>query len=196
MLFAWPRGGPPPRKCLGNQLEKLDPIRRAFKVHVFLKWNLEDFICIRGKEDIDLAQIAAQLRERWKAAMVESDIQIKAYLVEPLPVETKQDEVMLFKHNDFSLPILQGTQLITSHSHPETIDLELESIRLENDQELLLSFQKALSKAHFFAGLLRMRIHFGTLVIYTHRKADDGYSLQEFRKMMMLERVNARLLPG
>lgn len=163
-------------------------------MHVFMKWNLEDFICIRGKEDTDLARIAAQLREQWKAAVVESDIQIKTYLVEPLAVETTQDEVILYKHNAFSLPILQEMQASTSPSPPKTIDLG--NIRLDNDQELLRSFQKALSKAHFFAGHLRMRIHFGTLVIYNHRKADNEYGLQEFREMMLHERVNARLLPG
>ncbi|KAJ5713965.1 uncharacterized protein N7483_011146 [Penicillium malachiteum] len=198
MLFIWPRSGPSPRQSLGNQLEKLDVIRKTFKVHIFLKSNHEDYISVCGNETLNMEQVAAQLREQWKAAIAKSDVRVKAFLVEPGRKRLIENKVTLVKKNRLAFPLPPETQ-------EPLIDLDTQDVkaphvvRKRNDQIILQSFHKALSQAHFFAGYLRMRLHFGSFVLDRYRKPTnhtDGYTPQEFREMMCHERVLGRLVPG
>ncbi|KAJ5691173.1 hypothetical protein N7488_011908 [Penicillium malachiteum] len=198
MLFIWPRSGPSPRQSLGNQLEKLDVIRKTFKVHIFLKGSSEDYISVCGNETINMAQVAAQLREQWKAAIAKSDLRVKAFLVEPGKKRLIENRVTLVKRNQLVFPVPYEMQ-------EPLIDLNAQDvkaphvIRKKNDQMILETFQKALSQAHFFAGYLRMRIHFGSFVLDRYRtptNPTNGYSPQEFREMMLHERFQGRLVPG
>ncbi|KAJ5740622.1 hypothetical protein N7493_000494 [Penicillium malachiteum] len=198
MLFIWPKSGPSPQQSLGNQLEKLDVIRKTFKVHIFLKGNSEDYISVCGNETINMAQVAAQLREQWKAAIAKSDLRVKAFLVEPGKKRLIENRVTLAKRNQLVFPVPYEMQ-------EPLIDLDAQDVKAphviqkENDQIILETFQKALSQAHFFAGYLRMRLHFGSFVLDRYRTPTNpanGYSPQEFREMMLHERFQGRLVPG
>ncbi|KAJ5107410.1 hypothetical protein N7456_004085 [Penicillium angulare] len=198
LMFLWPQDGPTPQESFGDKLEALDTIRKAFKVHVYLQKDVDDCISVCGNKETDMAFIAAQLREKWKAAVAKADIRIKAYLVELPKGSTVQSQVKMVKKESFALPVLHKP---VPRSSPTTRNEEEKITRFheKNDRTLLESFQKALSKAHFFAGYLRMRIHFGSFVMDHYRKPNDGesmYSFEEFQDMIMNERAIGRLVPG
>ncbi|KAJ5279779.1 hypothetical protein N7478_005151 [Penicillium angulare] len=197
-MFIWPQDGPTLQESFGDKLEALDSIRKAFKVHVYLQKDVDDCITVCGSEETNMSFIAKQLREKWKAAVAKADIRIKVYLVELPKGSTMQSQVKIVKKKRFALPILHQRvprSSPTTRKEEETIT----HFQQKNDEILLRSFQKALSKAHFFAGRLRMRIHFGSFLMDHYRKPKDGeslYSLEEFQEMIMNERAIGRLVPG
>ncbi|KAJ6102910.1 hypothetical protein N7486_005337 [Penicillium sp. IBT 16267x] len=197
-VYTWPKDGPTAQEELGKHLEKLDLIRKEFKVHVYLEEGSTENICISGDRDTDMEQIIVRLQGLWKATMAKANTRIKAYIVEPPTKDIVRDTVILVKSGNLALPFLHGTQqrsLEAQHYQKRDID----DIQKNNNQLLLSSFQKALSKANLFAGYLRMRVHFGSFVMDRFEGPSNGqkaYGLDEFREMILHERSRGRLVPG
>ncbi|KAJ5898198.1 hypothetical protein N7504_008486 [Penicillium tannophilum] len=198
-VYTWPKDGPTAQEELGNHLEKLDLIRKEFRVHVYLEEGSTDNICISGRGDTDMEQIIVRLQRLWKTTMAKTNTRIKAYIVEPPTKDIMRNTVILVKTGKIALPFLHGAQhRLLGAKHDQKRD-DIDDVQRKNSQLLLSSFQEALSHANLFAGYLRMRVHFGSFVMDRFRAPDNGekaYGLEEFREMVLLERARGRLVPG
>lgn len=198
-MYTWPKDGPTAQEELGNHLEKLDLIRKEFRVHVYLEEGSTDNICISGRKDTDMEQIIVRLQRLWKTTMAKTNTRIKAYIVEPPTKDITRNTVILVKTGKIALPFFHATQhCLLGAKHDQKRD-NIDDVQRKNSQLLLSSFQEALSHANLFAGYLRMRVHFGSFVMDRFRAPDNdqkGYGLEEFREMVLLERARGRLVPG
>lgn len=198
-VYTWPKDGPTAQEELGNHLEKLDLIRKEFRVHVYLEEGSTDNICISGRKDTDMEQIIVRLQRLWKTTMAKTNTRIKAYIVEPPTKDITRNTVILVKTGKIALPFLHATQhCLLGAKHDQKRD-NIDDVQRKNSKLLLSSFQEALSHANLFAGYLRMRVHFGSFVMDRFRAPDNdqkAYGLEEFREMVLLERARGRLVPG
>lgn len=198
-VYTWPKDGPKAQEELGNHLEKLDLIRKEFRVHLYLEEGSTDKICISGRRDIDMEQIIVRLERLWKTTMAKTNNRIKAYIVEPPTKDIMRNTVILVNNGKIALPFLHGTQHRPLEAKHDRKRNSIDVVQKNNSQLLLSNFQKALSQAHLFAGYLRMRVHFGSFIFDRFRAPDNGqkaYGLDEFREMVLLGRSRGRLVPG
>ena len=198
-VYTWPKDGPTAQEELGNHLEKLDLIRKEFRVHMYLEEGSTDKICVSGRKNTDMEQIIVRLQRLWKTTMAKTNTRIKAYIVEPPTKGIVRNAVILVQSGKIALPFLHGTQHRFLEAKHDRKRKNVEDVQKNNNQLLLSSFQKALSQANLFAGYLRMRVHFGSFVLDRFRAPDNGqkaYGFDEFREMVLLERSRGRLVPG
>ncbi|KAJ5246793.1 hypothetical protein N7468_001776 [Penicillium chermesinum] len=198
-LFSWPLEGLSIEESVGRNSEKLDPICKEFGIEMELWAKDGDYIAVRGYKDDDLPKILDQLNAIWKQAMAKLAINVKAYLVDPVPLAEMRKEVILVKsqHHKFTQPYLCG-DMISPSEITKCLE-QSDSIMSRNNEYILKSFEKALIESSGAAEHLRMRVHFGTFVYDRYQQPEKGkgtHLFHDFQAMVRNKKASGRLLPG
>lgn len=179
--------------------EKFDPIREEFNINIQFYDEDSNYILVQGYKDIDLTNILERLQILWETTGSKIQIDVKLYLVDPVPMGEMRNRILLIKQAkfDFARPFLYGDTI-----NPTTINQFLEDndkMLQKNNECILKSFKEALMKSQPFLGHLRMRIHFGAFVYDTYQppdKTQNGHLFHQFQEMILKDKARGRLLPG
>ncbi|KAE8152802.1 hypothetical protein BDV25DRAFT_169933 [Aspergillus avenaceus] len=195
VLFLWPQDGPSIHESLGLQLEGLDTIRAKFGCHLFSPRDVPGYICAVGHNHQVMKQIAQLIRTKWGEVMANSNIRLKAYIVEP-PQDLRGD-INVERHDHFGKASPSENRARETPSGKWCNRRGL--IKTSNDARIFSAVEKSLQGVSYVRGHLRMRVNLGSFILDEYRKTEDGatmYSFEEFREMLLHEQTKGRLVPG
>lgn len=198
-MFHWPpQDGLTMKSCFGPDLEELDSLRKAWRVHIYMQHDLDNYICVSSDQSFDRKKMVQILRENYIEKYARHKLRIKAYMVEPLLAAEPGDKVIIAKPNGIAQPDLQKNQPNQLLSTPYRMDNLLESGLVNNHDLIRSSLDRCLSLFKYIDAQVGMRVKFGTFIMSRWKPLGDsaGYDLHKFPEILRDERWQGRVVPG
>lgn len=199
LVFTWPTDGPSPQECLGPALEKLDGIRTELQVYAYLDPENLAHIIVSNNAGFDSASVVKFLRTAWKEGMGRTDLHVKKIMLAPLSAESSMYGVTLPKHNLVAKPFLREIELPDAKTSRHVFTQKMNAMHTANFKEILQNMRTSLSMVNYFNDNLRMRFHFGTLILdkfMSPKNSESAFNLFDFVAMIGHDQCRGRVVPG
>lgn len=184
---------------MGAALEKLDGIRTELKVYAYLDPENPTHIIVCNNGGFDSAFVVKFLRGAWKEGMGRTDLHIKKLMLAPLPVESSMYAVTLVQHKLVAKPFLHEIERQDACPDREDFTEKMKAMHSSNIKDILQTMRTSLSMLNYFNGNLRMRIHFGTLILdrfMNPKNNESSFNLFDFAAMIGQDQCQGRIVPG
>lgn len=190
------------KSSLGENLEKLDPIRMEFQCRIYVYEGAADFICVDGEEQ-NMRTIAKRLRTKWAELMASVNVKAKLYLAQPPSTRAMRTEIDITKlyHRGagfaYASASLYGSPLGGAQLQQWTE--KISQIKSKNDDRLRDTVERSLQGLRFLRGHVRMRVNLGAFVLDDYRNPTGSklrHTFVDFRQMLLHDKTRGHLIPG
>jgi hypothetical protein len=209
LMFHWPpEDGLTMKSCFGVDLEDLDSLRKAWRVHIYIQHDLNNYLCVASVQSFDRKEMVQVLRDLYTEKYARLKLQIKAYMVEPPLAIDPGDKVVISKTNGIHHPRLQkdlnnqlqplqtGSQ---KHKAGATgLNNLMAGVQAANHDLIRSHLDRCLSMLKYVDCQVGLRVKFGTFIL-SRWKTPGGsasYPLHKFPGMLTDNKWQGRLVPG
>ncbi|KAJ5880913.1 uncharacterized protein N7473_011966 [Penicillium subrubescens] len=177
----------------------MDGIRTELQVYAYLDPENPAHIIVSNNEGFDSVSVVKFLRAAWVEGMGRTDLHIKKLMLAPLPVESSMYAVTLLRHNLVAKPYLHQVERQDAYTGRQVFAHKMNAMHTANFKEILQDMRTSLSMVNYFNGNLRMRFHFGTLILdrfMSPKTNETAVNLFDFADMIGHDQCRGRVVPG